>query len=98
MTARPLLLVGQLVGMIALPILVLTVYILWIWPWPPGASLFIDLAPYLISLLTGFPLALGLGRAIRHRGSVALFYLIVGFVVLYIHAIFVLCAFRNMCL
>jgi hypothetical protein len=97
-TTHSLALCRRPVGMVGLPILVLTVYILWIWPRPVSTSFWVEVSPYLISLLTGLPFAIGLGRAIHHTLSVMLAYLGTGFVVLWVYAMVVLCLFRGMCL
>lgn len=83
--------------MVGLPILTLTAYLLWTWPRPSGTSLFAELGPYVISLLTGLPFALGRARG-PLRIVVILAFFAVGFVVLWIYAVIMLCGVRNVCL
>jgi hypothetical protein len=83
--------------MLGLPIISLTAYLLWIWPRPTGTSLFAEVGPYFISLLTGLPFALGLTRGPHRMGLILVFFL-VGFVVLFFYAMAVLCGIRNVCL
>ena len=88
-----------LAATIALPIISLSAYLLWIWPRPRGTSILVELAPYLLSLMTGLPFAWLLGRE-RERGRIAfvLLFLVVGFVLLWWYAVAVLCAVRGVCL
>lgn len=79
------------------PIITLTAYLLWIWPSPTGTSLVAELGPYLISLLTGLPFALGPARG-PHRIALVLAFFVLGFVVLFFYAVAVLCGIRNVCL
>jgi hypothetical protein len=83
--------------MLGLPIISLTAYLLWIWPRPTGTSLFAEVGPYFISLLTGLPFALGLTCG-PHRIALVLAFFLVGFVVLFFYAMAVLCGIRNVCL
>lgn len=87
----------RIVAMIALPILTMTAYLLWIWPWPPGASFWAELVPYIGSLLTGLPFALGLARG-TGRVWLLLAYVLGGLVALWVYALLVLCGVRNICL
>jgi hypothetical protein len=87
----------RLAGMVGLPIMTLTAYLLWIWPRPSGASLIAEVGPYIISLLTGLPFALGSARG-PLRSVFILAFCVVGFVVLWVYAIAVLCGVRNVCL
>jgi len=83
--------------MMAPPIVCMTVYLLWIWPRPAGTSFLAQVGPYLLCLSTGTPFAWLLSRG----GSrvLALFvYLIVGFVLLWIYALAILCGVRGVCL
>jgi hypothetical protein len=86
-----------LFGMIVPPFVSMTVYLLWIWPRPAGASFLAQTGPYFLSLLTGVPFAL-----LRARGTgrvfVLLAYLLVGFFLLWIYALAVLCGVRGVCL
>ncbi len=84
-------------GMLGFPIITLTAYLLWIWPRPAGTSLFAEVGPYFISLLTGLPFAL---RVIHrpHRMALILAFFGVGFVLLWIYALIVLCMVRDVCL
>jgi hypothetical protein len=86
-----------LLGMMALPIVCTTFYLLWIWPRPAGTSFLAQAGPYLLCLSTGAPFAWLLSRS---GGRVlALFvYLIVGFVLLWIYALAILCGVRGVCL
>ena len=83
--------------MLGLLIISLTAYLLWIWPHPTGTSLFAEVGPYFISLLTGLPIALGLTRG-PHRIALVLAFFLVGFVVMFFYAMAVLCGIRNVCL
>lgn len=84
-------------GMLAFPIITLTAYLLWVWPRPSGTSLFAEVGPYLISLLTGLPFALGLTRR-PHRIALVLAFFVVGYVVMFVYSVAVLCGIRNVCL
>jgi hypothetical protein len=83
--------------MVGLPLLTLTIYLVWVWPWPPGASLPVELAPYLLSLATGPPFAWAIGRA-TDRARLVVVFLAVGFVLLWVYAAAILCGVRNVCL
>jgi hypothetical protein len=87
----------RVAGMLGLPILTLTAYLLWVWPRPSGASLFAAVGPYFISLLTGLPFAL---RVIDrpHRTGLIVIFLALGFIVLWLYALIVLCLLRGVCL
>jgi hypothetical protein len=87
----------RVAGMLGFPIITLTAYLLWVWPRPAGTSLFAQVGPYFISLLTGLPFALGLTRG-RHRIALVLAFFLVGFVVMFFYAMAVLCGIRNVCL
>ncbi len=84
-------------AMVGLPIIILGGYLLWIWPRPRGASIAGDLAPYVLSLVTGLPFAWILGRG-RWRIAFVLAYLGAGFVLLWLIAAVILCGVRNVCL
>jgi hypothetical protein len=83
--------------MIASPVIAMTVYLLWIWPRPAGASFLAQTAPYFLSVLTGLPFAVRLARGTA-RVFLLLGYLILGFVVLWVYALAVLCGVRGVCL
>ena len=85
----------RVAGMSAFPIVTLTAYLLWVWPRPTGTSHFAEVVPYLITLLTGLPFALGLTR---WRIVLVLAFFVLGFVVLFFYAVAVLCGIRNVCL
>jgi len=87
----------RVAGMLGFPIITLTAYLLWVWPRPAGTSLFAQVGPYFISLLTGLPFALGLTRG-RHRITLVLAFFVVGFVLMFFYAVAVLCGIRNVCL
>lgn len=84
-------------GLVTLPIVTMTIYLLWIWPRPTGTSFLAQTGPYLLSLLTGAPFALLLARVGR-RVVMLLVYLIAGFVLLWIYALAMLCGVRGVCL
>lgn len=86
-----------LLGMTLLPIGAMTVYLLWIWPRPRGASFLAETGPYLLSLLTGIPFAFFLTRGSR-RALVILLYFVAGFAVLWLYALAILCGVRGVCL
>jgi hypothetical protein len=83
--------------MIGLPLLTMTAYLLWIWPRPRGTSMIAGIGPYLVSLLTGLPFAWRLSRGTR-RAVVVPAFLAGGFVILWLHALALLCGVRGMCL
>lgn len=84
-------------GAIAFPLLTMTAYLVWVWPWPRGSSVIAETGPYLLSLLTGLPFAWSVaGRAGRAVFVPA--FLAGGFVLLWVYALLVLCAVRGMCL
>ncbi|MFZ0107211.1 MAG: hypothetical protein WAK92_10140 [Thiobacillus sp.] len=84
-------------GMLGFPLITLTAYLLWVWPRPAGTSLFAEVGPYFISLLTGLPFALGLARG-PHRIALVLAFFVLGFVAMFFYAVAVLCGIRNVCL
>lgn len=84
-------------AMIGLPLITITAYLLWVWPRPHGTSPVAELAPYLVSLLTGAPFAWMLGAG-ASRGWRVFTFMGVGFVVLWIYALAVLCGVRGICL
>jgi hypothetical protein len=86
-----------LLGMIALPTACMTVYLLWIWPRPAGTSFLAQTGPYLLCLSIGAPFAWLLSRSGR-RLLTLFVYLIVGFFLMWIYALAVLCGFRGACL
>ena len=79
------------------PIIAMTVYLLWIWPRPSGTSFLAQTGPYVLSLLTGVPCALFLVRG-KSRVFIMLVYLVVGFVILWVYALAILCGVRGACL
>lgn len=85
-----------LVGMIVCPLAAMTIYLLWLWPRPSGTSLLAETAPYLISLLTGVPFVPAVARG--RRALSLILYLAVGFVLLWIYALAILCGIRGVCL
>ena len=87
----------RLLAAIALPVLTLTAYLLWIWPWPPSVSFWAELLPYVGSLLTGLPFAVVLARG-AGRVWVLVAYLLGGFITLWVYAMLVLCGARGVCL
>lgn len=86
-----------LAAAIGLPLVTMTVYLLWIWPWPAGASVIAETGPYVVSLLTGLPFVWRLTRK-AGRWLFLPAYLAGGFLLLWIHALAVLCWARGMCL
>jgi hypothetical protein len=86
-----------LVGMIAFPFVAMTIYLLWVWPRPSGTSFLAQTGPYFLSLLTGAPFVLSLARGIGRVLSI-LAYLAVGFVLLWLYALAILCGVRGVCL
>ncbi len=87
----------SLVAAIGLPLIAMTAYLLWLWPWPSGNSLLAVVGPYVVSLLTGLPFAWGLARR-SGRWWLLLAAFVLGFVVLWIYALAVLCGVRGVCL
>ena len=87
-----------LAAAIALPLITISTYLLWIWPRPRGVSVLAELGPYLLSLLTGLPFAWILTRGGRHRAWRLLGFFGCGFVLLWIYALSVLCGVRGVCL
>lgn len=86
-----------LAGAIGVPLIAMTVYLLWIWPWPRGVSVIAQTGPYVVSVLTGVPFVLRLTRG-GGRGVLVFVYLAGGFVALWIYALAVLCGVRGACL
>lgn len=82
---------------IGLPVLTMTVYLLWVWPRPRGTSLLAEVGPYVVSLVTGVPFAWRLTRR-AGRWWLLLAGLVVGFALLWIYAAAVLCGVRGVCL
>lgn len=87
----------HLTGAIGLPWMAITAYLLWIWPRPRGTSLWAELGPYLLSLAVGLPFAWRLSRG-DGRGWAVPVFLAVGFALLWIYALAVLCGVRGVCL
>jgi hypothetical protein len=87
----------RLAGMIGLPVLSLTGYLLWLWPRPQGTGFLAEVGPYLASLLLGLPFAVSLARG-PGRALVLLAYVVGGFVTLWVYALIVLCGLRGVCL
>lgn len=87
----------SLAAMITLPLMTITVYLLWLWPRPHATSVFAEIAPYLVSLLTGLPFAWILTGG-RGRVWLLLTFLGGGLVLLWIYALAVLCGVRGVCL
>lgn len=85
------------VAMLAAPLAVHTAYLLWLWPRPAGGSLVAALAPYALSLLAGLPFAVALARPRGRRWPVVA-YLVVGFAVLWVYALALLCGVKDICL
>jgi hypothetical protein len=83
--------------MTAFPFAAMTIYLLWIWPRPAGTSFLAQTGPYLVSLLTGAPFALARTRGMARLLSL-LVYLAVGFVLLWVYALALLCGVRGACL
>jgi hypothetical protein len=88
---------GALAAATGLPLIVMTVYLLWIWPRPVGNSVLAQTGPYLLSLLTGIPFLLR-DRRRSHRGVLVLAFLAGGFILLWLYALAVLCGVRGVCL
>lgn len=82
---------------LGMPLVTMSVYLLWIWPRPRGTSALADTIPYALCLLTGLPfawkLASGSGRVL-----LVIVYLVSGFGILWIYALAVLCGVRGVCL
>jgi hypothetical protein len=86
-----------LAASISLPLIAMTIYLLWIWPRPHGTSALAQVGPYLLSLLTGLPFVWGITGGPR-RGWLLFTYLCGGFVLLWIYALAVHCGVRGVCL
>lgn len=84
-------------GMLGVPLTLMTVYLLWIWPRPRGSSAFAELAPYLIALIAGLPFAWRSAPA-PQRKLVLTLYLVGGITALWLYALLVLCGVRGVCL
>lgn len=87
----------RLAGMIGLPVLALTGYLLWLWPRPQGTGFLPEVGPYLACLLLGLPFAVSLARG-PGRALVLLAYVVGGVVILWVYALMVLCGVRGVCL
>lgn len=87
----------RLAAAISLPLLVMTAYLLWVWPWPEGNSVIAQTGPYVLSLLTGVPFVWSLTRR-SGRGVLLLAFLAGGFILLWLYALAVLCGVRGVCL
>ena len=88
---------GAWTAAIALPLALLAAYLLWIWPRPAGDSPIAQLAPYVLSLVSGVPFVLWIARRSGHAW-IPLLYVAGGFVVLWLVALAVLCGVRGVCL
>ena len=86
-----------LAATISLPLISISAYLLWLWPRPHGGSVLAQVGPYLASLGTGLPFAWLLARGPRRAWSLLVF-VVVGFVLLWIYALAVLCGVRGVCL
>jgi len=86
-----------LVGMLACPLVAMTIYLLWVWPRPTGTSFLAQTGPYLFSLLTGVPFVLSLSQG-HARVFLLLVYLALGFALLWLYALAILCGVRGVCL
>lgn len=86
-----------LAGMVACPLLAMTIYLVWLWPRPAGASFLAQTGPYLLSLLTGAPFVFLLARGAARALALLLFF-VLGFAVLWIYALAILCGVRGVCL
>jgi hypothetical protein len=87
----------SLAAAVGVPLVVMTAYLLWVWPWTPGDSLPAESVPYVVCLLTGLPFAWG---AVRRTGRWWLLAVVfIGdAVLLWSCAIAVLCGVRGVCL
>lgn len=83
--------------MLGVPRAVHTGYLLWIWPRPAGMTVAAQLGPYAASLLAGLPFA-AIVASKRKRPWTMIVYLTVGFIVLWLYSVAMLCAVRNVCL
>lgn len=83
--------------MIVLPLLAMSAYLRWVWPRPAGSTFLAQVRPYLLSLLIGAPFVIAVAPRGR-RVLPLLAYLAVGSVLLWIHALAVLCGVRGVCL
>lgn len=87
----------SLAAAIGLPFIAMTAYLLWVWPRPRGNSPLAVMGPYVVSLLTGLPFAWGLTRR-SGWWWLLLAAFVIGFVLLWIYALAVLCVVRGVCL
>lgn len=87
----------SLAAAIAVPFVVMTAYLLWVWPRPNGNSLLAEIGPYVGSLLTGVPFVWGVARR-SGRWWLLVLHVIIGFALLWIWALAVLCGVRGVCL
>ena len=87
----------KVAGAVAFPLLLMTVYLLWIWPRPRGSSMVAELAPYLVALLAGLPFAWSFAPPAR-RWLILTLYVICGLTVLWIYALMILCGVKDVCL
>lgn len=87
----------ELAAAIVLPLVSLTIYLVWIWPRPRGTSFAAESGPYVVCLLTGVPFAWRVAARAGRVWLVAL-YVVVGFVALWLYASMTLCGVRNVCL
>lgn len=85
----------ELAAAIALPLVCLTIYLLWIWPRPRGTSFAAESGPYVVCLLTGIPFA---WRAAGRKWWLLALYVAAGFIGLWVYALMMLCGVRNVCL
>ena len=85
-----------LAAMIALPLISITVYLLWFWP-TPGTSDLAEFVPYLLSLLTGLPFLWMVSRGPAQPWLLVV-YLLAGFTIVFFYAVAFLCGVRNACL
>jgi hypothetical protein len=86
-----------LAATIGVPLVAFTGYLLWLWPKPSGSSFLAQVGPYLVSLLTGLPFAWLVTRG-PSRAWLLVAFFVVGFIVLWIYALAVLCGVRGVCL
>lgn len=86
-----------LAAAIGLPLIAMTVYLLWLWPRPRGTSVIAQTGPYILSLLTGLPFAWSLTHR-SGRKALLLVFLAGGFVLLWLYALAILCGVRGVCL
>jgi hypothetical protein len=87
----------SLAAAVGVPFMVMTAYLLWVWPWTLGDSLLAESVPYMVSLLAGLPFAWGATHRSR-RWWLLLLALIGSLIVLWFYALAVLCGVRGVCL